>query len=69
MTRSRSFNRSQRWTAKLRRRHLRASLPPIREGEPISPKPGADLRRHVRERDQLKELLEFESDPGWTAES
>jgi hypothetical protein len=68
MTRSRSFNRSQRWTAKLRRRHLRAALPPIREGEPISPKPGADLRHHVWERDQLRELLEFEFDPGSMAE-
>ena len=44
MTRTRAFHRFHRWTAKLRRRHLRAWLPEPAEGTPVAPARGADLR-------------------------
>jgi len=57
MTKSRAFNRFHRWTAKLRRRHLKAWLPEPREGEPILERPCAALRQRARHRDQLQELV------------
>jgi hypothetical protein len=58
MTRTRAFHRFHRWTAKLRRRHLRDALPEPREGE-LQP---TDPVRHQRERDwqrdQLQDLIE-----------
>lgn len=59
MTRSRAFNRFSRWTAKLRRRQLRSSLPEPREGELALLKPTTALRARAWQRDQLREL----SDP------
>ncbi|QPN65561.1 hypothetical protein [Synechococcus sp. CBW1006] len=56
MTRSRAFNRFHRWTAKVRRHHLRAALPESLEGQPIAPCPGAELRRRAWQVDQLDEL-------------
>jgi hypothetical protein len=58
MTRSRAFNRFSRWTAKLRRRHLRAALPEPREGELALLKPTSTLRTRAWQRDQLRELIE-----------
>ena len=58
MTKSRAFNRFHRWTAKLRRRHLKAWLPEPREGEPIADLPGPALRQRARHRDQLQELVQ-----------
>lgn len=58
MTRSRAFNRFSRWTAKLRRRHLRAALPLPREGELALLKPTSALRTRAWQRDHLRELLE-----------
>jgi hypothetical protein len=60
MTRSRAFHRFNRWTAKLRRRHLRSALPEPREGERALLKPGADLRKHGWMQDQLADLTEAE---------
>jgi hypothetical protein len=48
MTRTRAFHRFHRWTARLRRRHLRAWLPGPRETDPITPCRGADLRQRAR---------------------
>lgn len=56
MTKSRAFNRFHRWTAKLRRRHLKSWLPEPREGEPIADVRGADLRKRAWQADQLHEL-------------
>ncbi|MEB3264257.1 MAG: hypothetical protein ACKO5F_02600 [Synechococcus sp.] len=56
MSRSRAFNRFHRWTAKVRRHHLRAALPESREGEPLAPCPGSELRRRAYQADQLHEL-------------
>ena len=56
MTKSRAFNRFHRWTAKLRRRHLKAWLPEPREGEPITAMPGCDLRQRARANDELHAL-------------
>lgn len=58
MTRSRAFHRFHRWTAKMRRRHLRSALPEPREGERALFRPGADLRSHAWERDQLEDLID-----------
>ena len=60
MTRSRSFHRFHRWTAKLRRRSLRSALPEPREGELQPTYPVAELRRSLWQRDQLHDLLEVE---------
>ncbi len=59
MTKSRAFNRFHRWTAKVRRRHLKTWLPEPREGEPIADQRGADLRRQAWQQDQLHELEGF----------
>ena len=56
MTKSRAFNRFHRWTAKVRRRHLKAWLPEPREGEPILDLLGAALRQRTWQDDQLHEL-------------
>jgi hypothetical protein len=56
MTKSRAFNRFHRWTAKVRRRHLKAWLPEPRVGEPILDLPGAALRQRTWQDDQLHEL-------------
>jgi hypothetical protein len=56
MTKSRAFNRFHRWTAKLRRRHLKAWLPEPREGEPIMEMPGGALRQRARALDELHAL-------------
>jgi hypothetical protein len=56
MTKSRAFNRFHRWTAKVRRRHLKAWLPEPREGEPILDRPGAALRQRTWQDDQRDEL-------------
>jgi hypothetical protein len=60
MTRSRSFHRFHRWTAKLRRRSLRSALPEPREGELQPTHPVAELRRGLWQRDQLHDLLDVE---------
>ena len=59
MTRSRSFTRFQRWTAKLRRRHLRAALPEQREGELLMLQPAGALRLQDWNRDQVHDLDEL----------
>ncbi len=59
LTRSRSFTRFQRWTAKLRRRHLRASLPEQREGELLLLEPAASLRSQGWTRDLSLDLDEL----------
>ena len=56
MTKSRAFNRFHRWTAKVRRRHLKAWLPEPREGEPIAELPCSARRQQARQNDQLQEL-------------
>ena len=56
MTKSRAFNRFHRWTAKVRRRHLKACLPEPREGQPILDRPGAALRQRTWQDDQRDEL-------------
>ncbi|MEN9495404.1 MAG: hypothetical protein RLZZ516_2156 [Cyanobacteriota bacterium] len=60
MTRSRSFHRFHRWTAKLRRRALRQALPEPREGELQASCPAAEVRRREWQRDQLHDLVEVE---------
>jgi hypothetical protein len=57
MTRSRSFHRFHRWTAKLRRRALRNALPEPREGELQATHPAAEVRRREWQRDQLADLV------------
>ena len=61
MTRSRSFHRFHRWTAKLRRRALRQALPEPREGELQAIHPKQQVRCQEWQRDQLNDLLEPES--------
>ena len=61
MTRSRSFHRFHRWTAKLRRRALRQALPEPREGELQPTHPIAMVREREWQRDQLNELIEDEA--------
>jgi hypothetical protein len=56
MTRSRAFNRFHRWTAKVRRRHLKAWLPESREAEPIEPVARTDRHRQAALQDALQEL-------------
>ena len=58
MTRSRSFHRFHRWTAKLRRRALRNALPEPREGELQPTNPVNDVRLREWQRDQLADLAE-----------
>jgi hypothetical protein len=61
MTRSRAFNRFHRWTAKQRRRNLRASLPEERlEAFPLPARvrTSGELRCNAWERDQLSDLEE-----------
>ncbi|MFM8968370.1 MAG: hypothetical protein ACKOGI_10620 [Vulcanococcus sp.] len=60
MTRSRSFHRFHRWTAKLRRRALRQALPEPREGELQPTLPVASVRCREWQRDQLHDLIEAE---------
>ena len=56
-TRTRAFHRFHRWTAKLRRRHLRAWLPEEpREGEALTPRRAADLRLQARQQGELRDL-------------
>ena len=58
MTRSRSFHRFHRWTAKLRRRALRQALPEPTEGELQPTHPVSELREREWQRDQLHDLME-----------
>ena len=60
MTRSRSFHRFHRWTAKLRRRALRQALPEPREGELQPTHPMSEVRCREWQRDQLFDLVEPE---------
>jgi hypothetical protein len=60
MTRSRSFHRFHRWTAKLRRRALRQALPEPREGELQAIHPASEVRCREWQRDQLHDLIETE---------
>ena len=60
MTRSRSFHRFHRWTAKLRRRALRQALPEPREGELQPTHPMSEVRCREWQRDQLHDLVEPE---------
>ena len=60
MTRSRSFHRFHRWTAKLRRRALRSALPEPREGELQVNLPAAAVRCREWQRDQLHDLIEID---------
>jgi hypothetical protein len=60
MTRSRSFHRFHRWTAKLRRRSLRNALPEPREGELQPIHPVSEVRRREWQRDQLADLVTAE---------
>jgi hypothetical protein len=60
MTRSRSFHRFHRWTAKLRRRALRQALPEPREGELQPTLPVSEVRNREWQRDQLHDLAEPE---------
>ena len=60
MTRSRSFHRFHRWTAKLRRRALRQALPEPREGELQPTCPVSEVRCREWQRDQLHDLVEPE---------
>ena len=60
MTRSRSFHRFHRWTAKLRRRALRHALPEPREGELQPTYPVSEVRRREWQRDQLDDLVDAE---------
>ena len=61
MTKSRAFNRFHRFTAKLRRRHLKAWLLEHREGEPLAEARGADLRKRGWHTDQMHELETLDS--------
>ena len=61
MTKSRAFNRFQRFTAKMRRRHLKTWLPEQREGEPLADARGADLRKRGWQTDQMHELETLDS--------
>jgi hypothetical protein len=60
MTRSRSFHRFHRWTAKLRRRSLRSALPEPREGELQPTHAVSEVRCKEWQRDQLQDLIENE---------
>ena len=64
MTRTRAFHRFHRWTAKLRRRHLRAWLPATKDATPVAAVRGADLRLQARQTDQLHEDLDWLGDAG-----
>lgn len=64
MTRTRAFHRFHRWTAKLRRRHLRAWLPEPVEGTPLAEARGADLRLKARQAEQLHDDLDWLGDGG-----
>ena len=61
MTKSRALDRFQRFTAKIRRRHLKAWLPGHREGEPLAEARGADLRKRGWHIDQMQELETLDS--------
>ena len=61
MTKSRALNRFQRFTAKIRRRHLKAWLPGHREGEHLAEARGADLRKRGWHIDQMQELETLDS--------
>jgi hypothetical protein len=56
MTRTRAFHRFHRWTARLRRRHLRAWLPEPRETEPVIHGRAADLRQRAKVWGELRDL-------------
>lgn len=60
MTRSRSFHRFHRWTAKLRRRSLRSALPEPHEGELQPIHSVSEMRCKEWQRDQLQDLIENE---------
>ena len=64
MTRTRACHRFHRWTAKLRRRHLRAWLPEPEEGTPLAAACGADLRLKARQLEQLHDDLDWLGDAG-----
>ena len=64
MTRTRAFHRFHRWTAKLRRRHLRAWLPEPEEATPLAVARGADLRLKARQAEQLHDDLDWLGDAG-----
>ena len=64
MTRTRAFHRFHRWTAKLRRHHLRAWLPEPPEGAPVADARGADLRLKARHAEQLHDDLDWLGDAG-----
>ena len=65
MTRSRALNRFHRWTAKVRRRYLKAWLPEGRQGEPIEAVVIPDRRRE----DARMDALEVLNDPQAIQES
>lgn len=56
MSRSRAFNRFHRWTAKVRRRHLKAWLPEGHEAEAALEMAGSDRRQEAALRDALRDL-------------
>ena len=56
MSRSRAFNRFHRWTAKVRRRHLKAWLPDHQELEATAAVTGGDRRQQAALRDALQDL-------------
>jgi hypothetical protein len=56
MTRTRAFHRFHRWTARLRRRHLRAWLPEPRETERVNHGCAVDLRQRARVWGELRDL-------------
>ena len=56
MTRSRAFNRFHRWTAKVRRRHLKDWLPEGHDGEMTLAAKGSDRRQEAALRDALREI-------------
>lgn len=56
MSRSRAFNRFHRWTAKVRRRHLKAWLPEGHEAEASLSPAGGDRRQNAVLRDAMRDL-------------
>lgn len=58
MSRSRAFNRFHRWTAKVRRRHLKTWLPEGHEVEASLSPAGGGRRQNAVLRDALRDLNE-----------
>lgn len=56
MSRSRAFNRFHRWTAKVRRRHLKSWLPDSHEADAALTMEAEGRRQEAVLRDALKEL-------------